>query len=259
MDLGETLQIVALISVLAAWLGSVGLVLIDVFSSRDLSGPAKAGWVVLVTALIWFGVALYLMARGGGIRQRAEARAERRQPAPAPASESGSAPAPDRTAPDGGEPGSSVLDEAITIGLYVSIVLLSVLVGVGGGGDPAEDLALLWGTTVGLLLAHWFAVRLTRAFVMSRPVPSRDEVRAGAAIVAAAGIATGLATLPYLFDISALTASTAASFILLIAIGVTGFASVQRGGGTLRRSLAFAALVVVVAAVVVAVKYQLAH
>ena len=250
MAIGEVLLIALLISALVAWIGTVVLVLIDVLGSPDLSGPAKAGWALAVALLVGIGAVAYLVARGGGMRQRQEARNEQRR-------------GDLQHRPDGepldADEGEDALGEAITMGLYLSIVLLTVLVGLGGEGDQAEDLGLLWGTSIGLLLAHWFAVRLTRAFVRARPVPSRNEVRGGAAIAAAAVTATGLASLPYLLDISALTASTAAMIVLLLAIGTTGFASVLRGGGTFARALAFAVLVVAIAAVVVAVKYELAH
>jgi hypothetical protein len=251
MELGETLLTALIVSALAAWVGTVVLVLIDVFGSPDLSGPAKAGWTLAVGLLIWVGVVAYLLARGRGLRERQTVRVAQRRAALA--RHSGDQPDPAHEHHD------DTLGEAITMGLYLSIVLLTVLVGLGGSGDGSSDVALLWGTTVGLLLAHWFATRLTRAFVRARPLPTREEARTGFWLIVAGAAVTGLATVPYLLDINVLTASTAASLVLMLAIGTTGFASVLRGGGTFAHALAFAALAVAIAAIVVAVKYQLAH
>jgi hypothetical protein len=46
------------------WIFLVATVLADVFRSRDLSGPAKAGWTVLVVVLPFAGVLIYLISRG---------------------------------------------------------------------------------------------------------------------------------------------------------------------------------------------------
>jgi hypothetical protein len=46
------------------WVFLVVTVLVDVLRSRDLSGPAKAGWTVLVVVLPFAGVLVYLIARG---------------------------------------------------------------------------------------------------------------------------------------------------------------------------------------------------
>jgi predicted PurR-regulated permease PerM len=46
-------------------------VLIDLFRSHDLSGWAKAGWLVVLVVLPFLGVLIYLIARGGGMQQRA--------------------------------------------------------------------------------------------------------------------------------------------------------------------------------------------
>ena len=45
-------------------------VLIDVFRRRDISGWAKAAWVVFVVILPWIGVLVYLIANHDGMAQR---------------------------------------------------------------------------------------------------------------------------------------------------------------------------------------------
>ena len=43
----------------------------DVFRRRDLSGWGKVGWTVLVICLPYFGVFIYLIARGGKMHEHA--------------------------------------------------------------------------------------------------------------------------------------------------------------------------------------------
>jgi hypothetical protein len=55
---------------LVIWIWMVILVLIDVFSRIDLSGWAKAGWVVFIIVLPFLGVLCYLIAYSAGIAER---------------------------------------------------------------------------------------------------------------------------------------------------------------------------------------------
>lgn len=43
----------------------------DIFRSKDLGGGAKTFWVFFVIFLPWLGILVYLIARGGGMTQRA--------------------------------------------------------------------------------------------------------------------------------------------------------------------------------------------
>ena len=45
-------------------------VLIDVFRRRDLSGWAKAAWVVFVVVIPWIGVLVYLIVNHDGMTER---------------------------------------------------------------------------------------------------------------------------------------------------------------------------------------------
>jgi putative oligomerization/nucleic acid binding protein/phospholipase D-like protein len=45
-------------------------VLIDVFRRHDISGWAKAGWVIFVVILPWLGVLVYLIANHQGMAER---------------------------------------------------------------------------------------------------------------------------------------------------------------------------------------------
>lgn len=52
------------------WIWIVITVFIDVFRSH-MSGWAKAGWFILIIVLPFLGVLVYLVARGGKMRERA--------------------------------------------------------------------------------------------------------------------------------------------------------------------------------------------
>ncbi len=54
-------------------------VFIDIFRRRDISGWAKAAWVVLVVVIPWIGVLIYLIANHDGMAERNEKQAKAAQ------------------------------------------------------------------------------------------------------------------------------------------------------------------------------------
>src|SRR5215469_16620439 len=54
------------------WIWLAILVFSDIFRSRDMSGWAKAGWIVVIFILPLIGVLIYLIARGSKMQQHAE-------------------------------------------------------------------------------------------------------------------------------------------------------------------------------------------
>ncbi len=52
------------------WIWLLITVFADIFRRHDLSGWAKAGWIVLVIVLPYFGVFIYLIANSQGIAER---------------------------------------------------------------------------------------------------------------------------------------------------------------------------------------------
>ena len=60
-----------------AWIWVLIWVITDIFRSPDLSGGAKAGWFAFVFFIPLIGLLCYLIARGGEMHNRAEARAAR--------------------------------------------------------------------------------------------------------------------------------------------------------------------------------------
>ena len=59
------------------WIWILITVFIDIFRSRDLSGWAKALWVLFVLFIPLIGVLVYLIARGGKMHERAVQQAQR--------------------------------------------------------------------------------------------------------------------------------------------------------------------------------------
>ena len=59
-----------------AWFWLLITIVIDIFRSRDLSGWAKALWLLFVLVIPLIGVLVYVIARGGKMHERAERQAE---------------------------------------------------------------------------------------------------------------------------------------------------------------------------------------
>ena len=53
-----------------AWIVVITGVVTDIFRSPDISGLAKAAWVLFVIVIPWLGVIVYLIARGEGLSSR---------------------------------------------------------------------------------------------------------------------------------------------------------------------------------------------
>ncbi len=60
-----------------AWIWLLVYVYFDIFRSHDLSGWAKALWVIFVLIIPFIGVLVYLIVRGGDMHERSEQQAER--------------------------------------------------------------------------------------------------------------------------------------------------------------------------------------
>jgi hypothetical protein len=70
------------ILIIFAWILWIWIAIIaftDIFRRRDLSGWAKAAWVVLIVILPWIGVLIYLIANHDGLADRNEKQARASQ------------------------------------------------------------------------------------------------------------------------------------------------------------------------------------
>ncbi len=52
------------------WLYLLFWIIFDIFRSQDLSGWAKALWLIFIVVLPYVGVFVYLIARGGSMHER---------------------------------------------------------------------------------------------------------------------------------------------------------------------------------------------
>jgi hypothetical protein len=146
--------------------------------------------------------------------------------------------------------------EAATMGLYAAIVLLGALTAVDETSH-AKELAIIWGSTLGLALAHWFSFAVADRLVDDdlEPGPHPDvlvvQLLAAAAIGAEATLAVLL--LPDEWELDGARLATALSIGLIVYV-------LGRKG---HRSRAHSALVAVVAFVVgvtvASVKLALSH
>ena len=85
------------------------------------------------------------------------------------------------------EPALELRREASTMALYVAICLLAALTALPESAAHAKVTPLIWGVTVGLAVAHWFAFRVSARLVASGRLSSRDAALAGAQLVGAVG------------------------------------------------------------------------
>jgi ABC-type multidrug transport system fused ATPase/permease subunit len=63
------------------WIWLLFMVFIDIFRSHDMSGWAKALWVIFIIVMPYLGVLVYLIARGGKMHERAAQQAALQQKA----------------------------------------------------------------------------------------------------------------------------------------------------------------------------------
>jgi hypothetical protein len=71
MELWEAIVSIFWFMLLVAWFWLLISVLSDVFRDRYMSGGSKGLWCLFVILVPWFGVLVYLIARGPGMHERA--------------------------------------------------------------------------------------------------------------------------------------------------------------------------------------------
>ena len=70
ISFGQALLAIVEVFLFVAWLWILFAVIADLFRDHELSGWAKAGWVVVLILLPLLGTLIYLIARGQGMRER---------------------------------------------------------------------------------------------------------------------------------------------------------------------------------------------
>lgn len=66
---------------LFAWIWLLISIFADLFRDHELSGWAKAGWVLFIIVIPWLGALVYLIARGRSMNERALEQAGRQEQA----------------------------------------------------------------------------------------------------------------------------------------------------------------------------------
>ena len=156
--------------------------------------------------------------------------------------------------------GEQVLElrkEAFSMALYVAICLLAALIAVPEDAvEHTSMLALIWGITLGLALAHWFAFRVSARLVGAGTVRASDVESAGAQLVGAAGVAV-LASLAVVLLPDSVELEFV-EFLLAAFVSLIGFAVARGGGASLLGAVLYALSVLVVAVLIAIVKNVLA-
>ncbi len=131
--------------------------------------------------------------------------------------------------------------------LYVSIVLLATLAALPAGPDGEHEpvdgpvgielVAILWGTTVGLALAHSFAFVVATQGLGGGRLRERDLKEATAEVGGAAFVAA-VASAPVLL-LSEEAEQQVVPFVLALIIGVVGYLVERYNGRTRLASVVF--------------------
>jgi hypothetical protein len=148
----------------------------------------------------------------------------------------------------------AVVRESVTMGLYITISLLAVLSAQPHGDPGSAALTLVWGTTLGLTLAHWLAFQLTARLFAGARLPSHERTTMVGQAVAALGVAT-LASVPLMLDAS--SGHALSRSVLAGLVGLFAFGAARRHGGSRGRATVYALVVVAIAVAVALGKYLL--
>jgi hypothetical protein len=164
-----------------------------------------------------------------------------------------------------GEARTEIFREAVTMVLYVSVVEIAELAAVpeqhlsGGrvtGPVGASLLAIVWGTAVGLAIAHWFAFRLAApAFRGERP--TRLDNYIGLAQVGAAVLVAAVSSIPVLL-FSDLRAQETTGDVPALVIGLVGYLIARSTGRSRLTSVFYAATALALGVLVAIVKMRVA-
>ena len=149
--------------------------------------------------------------------------------------------------------------------LYVSVVLLGTLAvlpaGHEGSGTPVHGpvggdlIAIVWGTTIGLALAHWFAFHIATHGVAAAASRGQDFMEAMAQLAGAAFVAAAT-TIPVLL-LGPAHEQRAVMFVLALIVGGADYVVERTNGRSRRKSAMFAVIALLIALAVATVKVAL--
>ncbi|HEX9506339.1 MAG TPA: hypothetical protein VGA62_10080 [Acidimicrobiia bacterium] len=129
--------------------------------------------------------------------------------------------------------------EAATMVFYVSVVEIAEFAalpedhfshGVVTGPVGMQLLAIVWGTAVGLAIAHWFAFRIA-APAFRGDHPTRRDIQIGLAQLGGAAFVAAVSSLPVLL-LSNVRAQETTGDVPALIIGVIGYVVARASGRT---------------------------
>ena len=140
--------------------------------------------------------------------------------------------------------------------LYVCLVLAAEFVAAGDqAGSERLAVEVIWGTALGLALAHVFAFNLAARLLIGGRLSPEVRTAAWAQLGAAAAVAL-VVTVPFiLFPLQ--TALRSSAFVVAALIGVAAFAASRGSGAGRTRALVDGLVALAIAVVVVSVKVGL--
>ena len=160
----------------------------------------------------------------------------------------------------GGESRADLMREATVMILYVSVVEIAELASLPEshvstrvtGPVGADLLAIVWGTAVGLALAHWFAFRVAApAFRGERP--THVDTQIGLAQLAGAILVAALSSLPSL-TLSSVHAQEVTGDVPAVLVGVVGYLVARRTGKSHLSSVFYGLVALAIGVLVALVK-----
>jgi len=151
----------------------------------------------------------------------------------------------------------SVARDALEMGVYLSIVLIALIVSFENSLDDGGEILLIWGSAVGLSLAHVFAFRLAQVFEHGITVAEGWRSVAGM-FFAAFGVAL-LASIPYAISFSSVSSASVSTWLLIAVVGTVGYLAAGSRGWSLAGRLAYAVVMLLVAGSISIIKFFLTH
>jgi hypothetical protein len=146
--------------------------------------------------------------------------------------------------------------EALTMALYVAVCLLAAAIAVPDHSQHAHAIGIVWGISIGLVLAHLFAFRVSARLVGGGRLRQEDLRSALAQLLGGAAVAA-LATLPVVL----LPTSQEVPWLertMAALIGLAGYGVARRVGARRTPSIVYALVIVALAVAVASVKNLLA-
>jgi hypothetical protein len=151
---------------------------------------------------------------------------------------------------------SEAVREAVTMALYVGVVLAAEFVAFEEHAvDERSTVAVIWGTALGVALAHVFAFNLAARLFAGRRLDGGTRRAVWAQLASAATVAF-VVTVPFLF-LALGPALDVSGFLLSALIGVTAYVASREAGAGRIRSVVDGLIALAVATAIVSVKVGL--